>query len=286
MAAVRYRRILLKISGEGLCRQGGFGIDLEEIRNIAEQIIDVVKSGVQVAVVVGGGNFLRGEALAAGGGVQRATADYMGMLATVINALALQDTLEHLGQPTHVTSALTMVQLCEPFIRKKVIRDLERGRVVVLAAGVGSPFFTTDTCAALRAAEIQADVLLKATKVDKVYDSDPKLNPAAKSYDRLTYRQLIDENLRVMDMTAVSLAMETSIPIIVFNLKKKGNIARVIAGEPIGTLIFNDETAKPAGTAPRSTDVKEPNKVDKLNQSKPAPAARKRTNGSKTHAAR
>ena len=259
---IRYKRVVLKISGEGLCRAGGDGIDVEEIRNISEQIVDVVKTGAQVAVVVGGGNFLRGEVLSADGGVQRATADYMGMLATIINALALQDVLEHLGQPTRVTSALTMVQICEPFIRKKVISDLERGRVVILAAGVGSPFFTTDTCAALRAAEIQADILLKATKVDKVCDSDPVENPNARAYDRLTYRQIIDENLRIMDMTAVSMAMETGIPILVFNLKKKGNIARAVAGEPIGTLITAEPSARNSGRTA------------------------KRANGSKAHAAR
>jgi uridylate kinase len=191
-------------------------------------------------VVVGGGNFMRGETLATNGHIQRATADYIGMLATVMNAMALQDTLESMGQPSRVASAINVSQLAEPFIRRRVIRHLEKGRVVILAAGTGNPFFTTDTCAALRATEIGADVLLKATKVDGVYDSDPKKNPNAKLFAKLTYRQVITDNLRVMDMTAISLAMERKIPIIVFNLKKAGNIARVVAGETIGTLITAD----------------------------------------------
>ena len=236
-----YKRILLKISGEGLCREGGFGLDPAELQAISEQIAAVAKTGVQVAVVVGGGNFIRGETLSAGNGhIQRATADYAGMLGTVMNALALQDTLEHLGQPTRVASALTVSQVCEPFIRRRVIRHLEKGRVVVLAGGTGNPFFTTDTCAALHATELGVDVLLKATKVDGVYDSDPKKNASARMFDKLTYRQVITDNLRVMDMTAISLAMERKIPIIVFNLKKPGNIARAVAGEKIGTLISVD----------------------------------------------
>ncbi|MCL5770023.1 MAG: UMP kinase [Planctomycetes bacterium] len=240
MAQPRYHRILLKISGEGLCREAGFGLDMPQLESIAEQIAQVARSGVQVAVVIGGGNFVRGQTLAAAGHVQRATADYMGMLATVINAMALQDTLEHLGQPTRVASALTVLQVCEPFIRRKVIRHLEKGRVAVLAAGVGNPFFTTDTCAALRATELQAQVLLKATKVDGVYSGDPRKDPEARCFDKLSYRQVIRDNLRVMDMTAISLAMESNIPIVVFNLKTKGNIARVAAGEPIGTLITGE----------------------------------------------
>jgi uridylate kinase len=236
--ASKYKRILLKISGEGLCQEGGFGLEAAELKNIAEQIAQVAKSGVQVAVVVGGGNFVRGETLAAVGHIQRATADYMGMLATVMNAMALQDVLESIGQPTRVASALTVSQVCEPFIRRRVIRHLEKGRVVVLAAGTGNPFFTTDTCAALRATELGVDVLLKATKVDGVYDSDPKKNASAKMFETLTYRQVITDNLRVMDMTAISLSMERKIPIIVFNLKKSGNIAKVVEGATgIGTLI-------------------------------------------------
>src|ERR1035437_7582615 len=232
-----YKRILLKISGEGLCREGGFGLEPAELQTIADQIAQVAKTGVQVAVVVGGGNFVRGETLAAAGHIQRATADYIGMLGTVMNAMALQDMLEFLGQPTRVASALTVSQVCEPFIRRRVIRHLEKGRVVVLAGGTGNPFFTTDTCAALRATELGVDVLLKATKVDGVYDSDPKKNPKAKMFKKLTYRQVITDNLRVMDMTAISLSMERKIPIIVFNLKKPGNVAKAVAGEKIGTLI-------------------------------------------------
>lgn len=249
MADPRFKRILLKISGEGLCREGGFGLETAAMTTIAAEIAEVARSGVQVAVVVGGGNFIRGETLAAvgtpgggggGGGIQRATADYMGMLGTVINAMALQDVLESLGQPTRVASAINVSQLAEPFVRRRVLRHLEKGRVVVLAAGTGNPFFTTDTCAALRATELGVDVLMKATKVDGVYDSDPKKNPNAKLFTRLTYRQVITDNLRIMDMTAISLAMERKIPILVFNLKKPGSIARAVAGEDIGTLITAD----------------------------------------------
>ncbi|MCL2647186.1 MAG: UMP kinase [Phycisphaerales bacterium] len=232
-----YKRILLKISGEGLCQEGGFGLDPAELQAISEQIAQVAKSGVQVAVVIGGGNFIRGETLSGKGQIQRATADYMGMLGTVMNSIALQDMLESLGQPTRVASAINVSQVCEPFIRRRVIRHLEKGRVIVLAAGTGNPFFTTDTCAALRATELNAEVLLKATKVDGVYDSDPKKNSTAKMFQKLTYKQVLNDNLRVMDMTAISLAMERKIPIIVFNLKKPGNIAKAVAGDPIGTLI-------------------------------------------------
>ena len=245
MADPRFKRILLKISGEGLCREGGFGLETAAMTTIAAEIAEVARSGVQVAVVVGGGNFIRGETLAAvgtpgGGGIQRATADYMGMLGTVINAMALQDVLESMGQPTRVASAINVSQLAEPFVRRRVLRHLEKGRVVVLAAGTGNPFFTTDTCAALRATELNVDVLMKATKVDGVYDSDPKKNPNAKLFTRLTYRQVITDNLRIMDMTAISLAMERKIPILVFNLKKPGSIARAVAGQDIGTLITAD----------------------------------------------
>ncbi len=238
--ASRYHRIVLKISGEGFCRDGGNGLDLAALAGIAEQIAQVARGGVQVAVVIGGGNFVRGQTLAASGQIQRATADYMGMLATVMNAMALQDTLEGLGQATRVASALPVIQVCEPFIRRKVMHHLEKGMVVVLAAGVGSPFFTTDTCAALRATELHAEVLLKATKVDGVYESDPGRNPAARCFKRLTYRQVITDNLRVMDLTAVSLAMESNIPIVVFNLKTRDNISRAAAGEQIGTLICGE----------------------------------------------
>lgn len=235
-----YKRILLKISGEGLCREGGFGLEATELESICTEIKTVAQSGVQIAVVVGGGNFVRGETLSAKGHLQRATADYMGMLGTVMNALAIQDMLESIGQPTRVASALTVAQVCEPFIRRRVIRHLEKNRVVVLAAGTGNPFFTTDTCAALRAAEINAEVLMKATKVDGVYDSDPKKNPDAKRYDRLSYKKVINDNLRVMDMTAISLAMERKIPILIYNAKIQGNIIRAVSGDMIGTLVTAD----------------------------------------------
>lgn len=238
MSDAKYRRILLKVSGEGLCREGGFGLEASELTTLCEEIATVAKTGCQVAVVVGGGNFVRGETLSATGHIQRATADYMGMLATVMNAMALQDMLETLGQPTRVASALTVAQVAEPFIRRRVLRHLEKGRVVVLAAGTGNPFFTTDTCAALRATELNVDILMKATKVDGVYDSDPKKNPNAKMFDKLTYKQVITDNLRVMDMTAISLAMERKIPILVYNQKKPGSIIRAVtSNEKLGTLI-------------------------------------------------
>src|SRR5215203_3790378 len=208
MSEPRFKRILLKISGEGLCHEGGFGLEASALQGISEQIAEVARTGVQVAVVVGGGNYVRGETLAAAGHIQRATADYMGMLATVMNAIALQDMLETVGQPTRVASALTVSQVCEPFIRRRVIRHLEKGRVVVLAAGTGNPFFTTDTCAALRATELGVDVLLKATKVDGVYTADPKKDPTATRYDVLTFKEAINKNLRVMDMTALAMCSE------------------------------------------------------------------------------
>jgi uridylate kinase len=237
MPEAKYKRILLKISGESLCREGGFGLETAELKSTAQQIAAVAKSGVQVAVVVGGGNFIRGEALSGNGPISRATADHMGMLGTVINGLALQEVLEAAGQPARVASAIPVGQVCEAFDRRRVLRHLEKGRVVVLAAGTGNPYFTTDTCATLRAAEIHAEVLLKATKVDGVYDSDPKKNPKAKRYERLTYKQAIQDNLRIMDMTALSLAMERRLPILVFNMKVPGNIAKAVAGEPIGTIL-------------------------------------------------
>ena len=232
-----YKRVLLKISGEGFCHEGGFGIEAGELENIANQCIDVCKTGVQLAVVVGGGNFIRGATFAEDGHIPRATADYMGMLATVLNALALQETMEKLGQPTRVMSAISVQAVAEPFIRRRAIRHLEKGRAVVLAAGTGNPFFTTDTCAALRATEIEADVLLKATKVDGIYTADPKKDPAAKLYTNVSYEQVLEKQLRVMDLTAITLCMERQIPLVVFNLKRPGNIARVVRGEDVGTKI-------------------------------------------------
>src|SRR3954451_19876929 len=198
-----YKRVLLKISGEGFCPEGGFGIEGEELEEIARECIDVCKTGVQLAVVVGGGNFIRGATFSEEGNIPRATADYMGMLATVLNAVALQETMEAMGQPTRVMSAIGVYSVAEPFIRRRAIRHLEKGRVITLAAGTGNPYFTTDTCAALRATEIAAEVLLKATKVDGIYSADPKKDKNAKLYDQVTYQQVLDNQLRVMDLTAI-----------------------------------------------------------------------------------
>lgn len=236
-SSAKYKRVLLKISGEGFCRDGGFGIEPEEVETIARQCVEVAKMGVQLAVVVGGGNFIRGARFAEQGHIERATADYMGMLSTILNALALQAKMEHFGQPTRVLSAISVYSVCEPFIRRRAIRHLEKNRSIILAAGTGNPFFTTDTCAALRATEIGADLLMKATTVDGVYDSDPRKNPNAKMYSEVTYEQVHREQLRVMDLTAITLAMERKLPLAVFNLKKDGNIRRVISGEKIGTKI-------------------------------------------------
>ena len=232
-----YKRVLLKISGEGFCEEGGFGIEARELELIAAQCIEVVKMGVQLAVVVGGGNFIRGATFSEQGHIPRATADYMGMLATVLNALALQEMLEKMGQPTRAQSAIGIHSVCEPFIRRRAVRHLEKGRVVILAAGTGNPFFTTDTCAALRATELQADVLLKATKVDGIYSADPKKDETAILYNEVSYEQVLRDKLRVMDLTAITLCMERKIPLVVFNLRTAGNIARVMRGEKVGTKI-------------------------------------------------
>jgi uridylate kinase len=235
--SLAFRRVLLKISGEGFCHEGSFGIEAPELDNIAQQCVEVAQMGVELAIVVGGGNFIRGATFAEDGNIPRATADYMGMLATVINAVALQETMEKLGQPTRVQSALSIYSVCEPFIRRRAIRHLEKGRALILAAGTGNPFFTTDTCAALRATEIGADVLLKATKVDGIYSADPKKDPKAKLFSELSYEEILNGKLGVMDLTAITLCMERKIPLVVFNLKTPGNIARVIRGEKIGTKI-------------------------------------------------
>jgi len=237
MGQPKYRRVILKISGEGLCKPGGMGLDQEEISRIALAAKAVVDGGTQLGIVVGGGNFIRGQVLSQAGHVKRATGDYMGMLATCINALALQDTLEDLGAPTRVLTAIEMRQIAEPFIRRRAVRHLEKGRIVILAGGTGNPYFTTDTCAALRASELEAEVLMKATKVDGVFTADPVKDPTARKFDRLTYQEVLEKQLGVMDLTAISMCMASRIPIVVFNLKKEGNIARVIAGETIGTTI-------------------------------------------------
>ena len=233
-----YKRVLLKISGESFCREGESGISMAEVASISEQIREVMESNVQLAIVCGGGNILRGKQFSeVSDTIIPSTAHYMGMLATVINALALQDALESVGVATRVQSAIRMEGVAEPFIRRRCIRHLEKGRVVILAAGTGSPFVTTDTAAALRAREIDADVVLKGTKVDGVYSDDPVKNPLAIRYTDITYREVIDQNLQVMDAQAFHHCMEHKLPIIVFNYKKVGNIGRVISGESIGTRV-------------------------------------------------
>ncbi len=232
----RYRRVLLKISGEALAGASGYGIDSAVLATFADEIKDVHALGCELALVIGGGNIFRGLA-ASTRGVDRATADYMGMLATVINALALQDVLEKIGVPTRVLSAIEMQQVAEPYIRRRATRHLEKGRVVIFGAGTGNPFFTTDTAASLRAMEIGAEVIFKATKVDGVYDADPKKNPTAKRFDELTYIDVLNRQLQVMDATAISLCMDNALPILVFNMMTPGNIARAVGGERIGTLV-------------------------------------------------
>ncbi len=237
MAETQYQRVLLKISGEGLCAPGTTGIDGQELQKLATEIKKVVELGIQVCVVVGGGNLVRGDAIAKDSPIEETTGHYMGMLATVINALAVQDTLESLGVPTRVQSALAIDTVCETFIRRRAVRHLEKGRVVIFASGTGNPFLTTDTGAALRAAEVRADVLLKATKVDGVYTADPVLDPTAKRLERLTYNEVIDQRLAVMDVSAIDLCQRSHIPIIVLNLKKPGNMRAVVLGERVGTMI-------------------------------------------------
>lgn len=232
-----YKRIVLKLSGEALAGQQGYGIDAEVITSIAQQVKDVVELNVEVAIVVGGGNIWRGIA-GSEKGMDRATADYMGMLATVMNSLALQDALENLDVPTRVQSSITMQQVAEPYIRRRAMRHLEKGRVVIFAAGTGNPYFSTDTTAALRAAEIEAEVILMAkNKVDGVYSADPFKDPTAKKFETLTYMEVISNNLGVMDSTASSLCMDNNIPLVVFNITEKGNIKRVVLGEKIGTTV-------------------------------------------------
>jgi len=233
----QYKRVLLKLSGESFCKPGGFGIEADPIESIAERIAKIARSGFQVAIVVGGGNFLRGATFSQKSHIPRTTADYMGMLATVINACALQETLEKNGQPTRVCSAIEVEAICEPFIRRRAIRHLENGRVVILAGGTGNPFFSTDTCAALRASELNADLMIKATKVDGVYTDDPMKNADAKLIDAMTYQNVLEQNLKVMDPAAISLCRENRIPIIVLNIFDEGNITKALNGQKVGTLI-------------------------------------------------
>lgn len=231
-----YQRVLLKLSGEALMGDLGYGIDPKVVADIAQEIAEVVNSGIQIAVVVGGGNIFRG-VKAASRGMDRATADYIGMIATVMNAMTLQDALEQINIPTRVLTAIAMQEVAEPYIRRRAMRHLEKGRVVVFGAGSGNPFFTTDTTAALRAAEIDAQVVFKATKVDGVYDADPQVNPNAHRYRSLNYNHVLAHDLRVMDGTAIALCKENNIPIVVFNLSVPGNILRAIKGEPVGTIV-------------------------------------------------
>jgi len=232
----KYKRIVLKLSGEALAGAKGYGIDHDILSSIARQVVEVVNKGVQVGIVVGGGNIWRGVAGSAQG-MDRATADYMGMLATVINALALQDALEKENMGTRVMSAIEMKEIAEPYIRRRAIRHLEKGRVVIFAAGTGNPYFSTDTAAALRSAEIEAEVILMAKKVDGVYDSDPVTNPDAKKFTDLGYIDVLNKGLGVMDSTAASLCMDNGIPIIVFDLTQEGNILKAVMGEDIGTYV-------------------------------------------------
>jgi uridylate kinase len=237
MARSKYKRVLLKLSGQSFCKAGEFGIDGGSLESIAKRIAEICKLGPQVAVVVGAGNFLRGERFSEVSGIPRNTADYMGMLATIINACALQETLEKLGQSTRVLSAIEVAAMCEPFIRRRALHHLENGRVAILAGGTGNPFFTTDTCAALRATELEAEVLIKATKVDGVYSDDPEKNPDAKLFDKLSYSDVLKKNLRVMDHSAISLCRDNGIAIIVLNIFKEGNIKKAVCGEQVGTYI-------------------------------------------------
>lgn len=237
MAEAKYQRVLLKVSGEGLCAPGATGIDGDELERLAKEIKLVVDVGVDLGVVVGGGNIVRGSVIAKDSPIEETTGHYMGMLATVINALAVQDTLESLGVPTRVQSALAIDPVCERFIRRRAIRHLEKGRVVIFAGGTGNPFVTTDTGAALRAAEVRADVLLKATKVDGVYTADPVADPSAKRIEHLTYNEVIDRRLGIMDVSAIDLCQRSLIPIIVLSLRKPGNMRGVVLGSGVGTLI-------------------------------------------------
>lgn len=236
MSNPEYQRVLIKLSGEALQGEQGYGISPESLQSFAAEICEIHETGVEVAIVIGGGNIFRGVA-GSTAGMDRASADYMGMLATVINGLALQDAIETNGVPTRVQTALEIKEVAEPYIRRRAMRHLEKGRVVIFGAGTGNPYFTTDTAAALRAMECRAEVILKATDVDGVYDADPAREPEARRYDRLTYIDVLSKNLRVMDSTAVSLCMDNELPIIVFDLNKPGNMKRVIFGRELGTWI-------------------------------------------------
>lgn len=239
MSKKKYKRVLLKLSGEALMGEKGYGIDPDTVSYMAVEVKKAYDLGIETAIVIGGGNIFRGVE-AATQGIERATADYMGMLATVINALALQNSLEKIGVDTRVQSAIEMRELAEPYIRRKAIRHLEKGRVVIFAAGTGNPYFTTDTAAALRAIEIGADLIMKGTKVDGIYSSDPVKNPKAKKFDTLTYMEVIRNSLKVMDSTAITLCMDNNLPIVVFNILKRDNLKKIVLGEKIGSFVFRE----------------------------------------------
>jgi uridylate kinase len=235
-SGIRYKRILLKLSGESLMGNKQFGIDNDVLVQYAKEIKAVVAKGVEVAIVIGGGNIFRG-LQAAEGGMDRVQGDYMGMLATVINSMALQAALEELGVYTRLQSAIKMEAICEPFIRRRAVRHLEKGRVVIFGAGTGNPYFTTDTAASLRAIEIEADVILKGTRVDGIYTADPEKNPKAKKFDKITFNEVYKRDLKVMDMTAFTLCQENKLPILVFDMNRKGNLMKVVTGQQVGTLV-------------------------------------------------
>ncbi len=238
--SLKYKRILLKLSGEALMGNQNFGIDPERLKQYAEDIREISQMGVQVAVVIGGGNIFRGMS-GVGSGIDRAQGDYMGMLATVINGMALQSALENVGVYTRLLSAIKMEQICEPYIRRRAMRHLEKGRIVIFGAGTGNPYFTTDTAASLRAVEVEADVILKGTRVDGVYSADPEKDKSAVRYEKITFREVFAKNLNVMDMTAFTLCEENNLPIIVFDMNKRGNLKSVVNGEHVGTLVSNQE---------------------------------------------
>ncbi len=237
---MKYKRILLKLSGESLLGDQDFGIDPKVLESYAKEVKMVVDQGVEVAIVIGGGNIFRGVQGAQGGVVDRATGDYMGMLATMMNAMAIQGAFEREGMTTRLLSAIKMEQIGEPFIRRRAIRHLEKGRVVIFGAGTGNPYFTTDTAASLRAVEIEADIVIKGTRVDGIYDSDPEKNPGAKKYTSITFKQVYDMGLQVMDLTAITLCQENNKPIVVFDMNKAGDLLRLMQGDSIGTIVVND----------------------------------------------
>lgn len=242
MAKSKYKRVLLKLSGETFGKSGGFGIDGEQVESIAQRVIKLLDLGCEVSIVNGAGNFIRGELFSEKAHLPRTTADYMGMLATIINACCLQEALEKNGQPTRVLSAIEVSAICEKFIRRRALRHLEQGRIVIMAGGTGNPFFTTDTCAALRASEIGADLLIKATNVDGVYTADPRKNPDATLIKKMSYEDVLKYNLRVMDHAAIALCRDNNIPIVVLNIFKEGNITRAICGQEVGTLICQERS--------------------------------------------